>query len=78
MHRYVCIGTLGFAYTLIVSPAKGTAQTADTLSFSKVIDVGEVEVVGEKNPTLFEELPRVVSLVNEKEISRAPSENTDD
>lgn len=78
MHRYICIGTLGFAYTLIVSPVRGQSQTTDTLTFSKVLDLGEVEVVGEKNPTLFEKLPRVVSLVTEKEISKAPSESIDD
>jgi len=38
----------------------------------------EVEIVGQKSPTLFEELPRMVSIITQKEIEPAPSQSISD
>ena len=74
MHRVVHISSLAIGYTLISSPLQGLAQS-DTSNVSKVIDLEEVEIVGSKNPTLFEELPRMVSIVPQSEISSAPAQS---
>jgi vitamin B12 transporter len=77
MHKVVHIGILSAACCIIASPLKVTAQT-DTVSFSKVIDMDEVEIVGQKGPTLFEDMPRMVSIITQKEIATAPSQSISD
>jgi vitamin B12 transporter len=77
LHKVVHIGTLAATYSLIVSPLQVHAQT-DTITFSKVVDMEEVEIVGQKSPTLFEELPRMVSIITQKEIESAPSQSISD
>jgi vitamin B12 transporter len=77
MHRVVHIATLVISYSLIISPFKVCAQS-DSLTFSKTIDLEEVEIVGEKSPALFTELPRVVSIITQAETESAPSQSISD
>ncbi len=72
LNRIVKIGVLTATCSIIVSPFKVFAQR-DTVTFSKVIDLEEAEIVGQKSPTLLEELPRMVAVVTQKEIECAPS-----
>lgn len=77
MHKVVHIGTLLVGCTLIASPVRSKAQT-DSIVVSKIIDLEEVEIVGQKSPVIFEELPRMVSIVSSREISSSPASSIAD
>lgn len=77
MHKVVHISTLAVTYSLIVSPFSIFAQT-DSVNFSKVIDLEQVEVTGQKDPLAFEEIPRIISVVSSREIESAPSQSISD
>jgi iron complex outermembrane receptor protein len=77
MHKVVKICTLAVAYTLIVSPFMVSAQT-DSINFSKIVDMEEVEIVGQKSPAIIEDLPRMVSIVSRVETQFAPAQSVSD
>jgi vitamin B12 transporter len=77
MHKVVHISTLAVTYTLVVSPFPIFAQS-DSISFSKIIDLKEVEIIGQKDPLAFEEIPRMISVVSSREIKCAPSQSISD
>src|SRR5690606_30644043 len=68
------ISTLVAGYSLIVSPVQVFAQRF-TVSVSGVIDHEVVEIVGQKSPYLFEELPRMVSVITQIDIISTTSQS---
>lgn len=77
MHKVVHISSLAVVCTLIISPVRGSTQN-DSSSVSKVIELEEVEIVGQKSPVLFEDSPRMVAVVGPKELASAPSQSISD
>jgi vitamin B12 transporter len=77
MHRVVHISALAAAYSLIVSTTKVSAQK-DTLSTPEIINLDEVEIIGQKGPSQFEELPRLVTVILSKDIECAPAHTIPD
>ena len=77
MHKVVHIATLLVGYSLILIPCQVKGQR-DSLTFSKIIDLEEVEIVGERNEGLFHEIPRIIFVVMEQDVESAPSQSISD
>jgi len=77
MHKVVHISRLAVTYSIIVSPVHVFAQS-DSAYFSKVINIEEVEISGQKEKPAFDEMPRIISIVTSKEIECAPAQNISD
>ncbi len=72
MHNVVKICFLGLAYTILACPDNTFAQT-DTSTISKIIDLEEVEIVGQKSPGIYSQLPRMVEIITREDIDNSSS-----
>lgn len=77
MHKVVHISVLTVTCSLVISPFSVFAQS-DSIGTSKIIDLEQVDVTGQKEPLAFEEIPRLVTVVSSKEIESAPSQSISD
>jgi vitamin B12 transporter len=77
MCRVVHISSLLAVYSLILNPQKLSAQT-DTSFSSKIVELGEVEITGQKGPAILTELPRLVTIISTSETESAPSHSLPD
>jgi len=77
MQKIIRIGTLLYVCTIIVNASAVHAQT-DTIYLPKVIDIEEVEIVGQKNPVLLTEIPRLVTVLSKNESESAASQSIQD
>ena len=72
LSKVVKICSLGLAYAIIACPDATFAQK-DTSVVSKIIDLDEVEVVGQKSPGIYSQLPRMIEIITTREIETSPS-----
>jgi vitamin B12 transporter len=77
IHKVVKMCSLGLAYTIIACPDAIFAQT-DTSAVSKIIEIDEVEIVGQKSPGIYSQLPRMVEVITREEIENSPSQSIPD
>jgi iron complex outermembrane receptor protein len=77
LHKVIHISNLVTVYTLIVFPFRLLAQS-DTVSPQKIVDLEEVEVVGQKNAIIQGELSHLLSVTAISEIDQAPSQSVTD
>lgn len=77
MRKIVHIATLSLCYSLIVIPYKVSAQP-DTVTISKIIELEEVEIIGDKSSFLYTDLPGMVSVIPQVETESAPSQSISD
>ncbi|MBN2522686.1 MAG: TonB-dependent receptor [Bacteroidales bacterium] len=77
MHKIIRIGTLLYVCTIINNASAVLAQT-DTIYLPKVIDIEEVEIVGQKSPVLLTEIPRLVTVLSKNESESAASQSIQD
>jgi iron complex outermembrane receptor protein len=75
--KQIKIATLGLSSSLIVSPVVCQSKT-DSNSFSKKIELEEVEVVGQKSAILINDLPRTVELIPAEDIQNSSSQSYQD
>lgn len=76
LHVCVKIGALCTAYTILVSPERGFAQTDSTLF--REIDLDEVEISAEAAPDVFAPAGRTITLVQRTDIERAAVQSLTD
>ncbi|MGD2034724.1 MAG: TonB-dependent receptor [Bacteroidales bacterium] len=77
MHKVIRIGTLTFTCCIIAGTLKISAHT-DTIFISKVIELEEVEITGQKSPAELTDVPRLVTVFTKKESESAPSQSIHD
>ena len=77
LQKIIHISKLITAYSLIVLPFKVSAQS-DTLTTSKIIDLEEVEVIGQKNQILPGELSQLITVTTLSGMESAPSQSLTD
>ncbi len=77
IHRVVHISVLISTYSLILNPLRSLAQT-DTALSPELINLEEVEIIGQMGPAILSELPRLVSVVTSNETACAPSHSVID
>ena len=77
LKKVVHISNLLVVYTLVASSVRSFSQT-DTLSNEKIIDIEEVEVVGQKSPSISEELMQIVAVTSLTDIEYVSSQSLSD
>lgn len=77
MHKLILIGTLIFVCCIIANTSNLSAQS-DTVYLPNIIDLEEVEIVGQKSPALIQELPRLVTVLSLNESEAASSHSIHD
>ncbi len=77
MHKIIRISTLIYACCIITNTSIISAQS-DTNYLLKIIDLEEVEIVGQKSPALIQELPRLVTVLSINESEPAASHSIHD
>lgn len=77
LHKVIHISKLITIYTLLVLPARLFSQNDTTVS-EKVINLEEVEVVGQKSSVISEELSHFLNVATVSEIVHAPAQSLTD
>ena len=77
LKKVVHISNLLVVYTLVASSVRSFSQS-DTLNNEKIINLEEVEVVGEKSPLISEELSQIVAVTSLTDIEYISSQSLSD
>ena len=78
LKRIVKICVLSVALLIIQEVSGLQAQKTDTTTLSKIIDLEEVEVVGQASPDVFSQIARTVTVISSQEISSSPASTIQD
>ncbi len=78
LKRIVKICVLSVSLLIIRETASIDAQATDTLTLSKIIDLEEVEVVGQASPDVFSQIARTITIISSQEISSSPASTIQD
>ena len=78
LKRIVKICVLSVALFIIQEVSVLQAQKTDTTKLSKIIDLEEVEVVGQASPDVFSQIARTVTVISSQEISSSPASTIQD
>ncbi len=62
----------------LVNPVNSFAQVKDTISATRNIELGEVEIIGQKTPAVYSQLARKVTIISREEIDSSPASTIQD
>ena len=78
LKRIVKICVLSVSLLIIRETASVDAQVSGTSTLSKIIDLEEVEVVGQASPDVFSQIARTITIISSQEISSSPASSIQD
>lgn len=65
-------------YILIISISGISAQDPDTLNSEKLVELGDVSVIGQRNPSVFNNRARKITIITRDEIESSPASTIQD
>ncbi len=68
------ISVLSVVYTL-VNPVQECKAQSDSTQVSKIIDLDEVEVSGQRAPEVYSQIARTVTVITKREVEQAPAQS---
>jgi vitamin B12 transporter len=78
LHKIIKIGVMVLNCSIILCSSRVSAQESDTLSFSRDLELEEVEIVSQASPDIFDQQARTITIITSSQIESSPAASIQD